>query len=249
MLSPPEDVIACWLLFGSLPKIDKFLELGSYIGGGLAIFNQALIETGHTGVEFTGIDHLDFIGAKTAGKNGAWYSDHFNRCLNPDEILALENIETAQEAQEWIKQRTLTLTGNSINLTCYKNETELDSTKYNIIHHDYGDGVTDNLDTIRNCLNKLKDDGLYIVDDWNTGAPLRTWSTVIAQQQGLLFPVMWGRNKVVFAKNKETAQQTVDLILANTECNPKLFKTMPGSEYFGLNYKTVRMHWQAMQWS
>lgn len=249
MLSPPEDVIACWLLFGSLPKIDKFLELGSYIGGGLAIFNQVLTETGHTGVEFTGIDHLDFIGAKAAGRSGAWYANHFNKCLSPDEITALGNIETAQEAKQWIKQRTLALTGNSLNLTCYKNESELDNTRYTIIHHDYGDSVNDNLQTIRNCIPLLADNGLYIIDDWNTGAPLRTWATVIAQQEGLIFPVLWGRNKVVFAKNKETAQETVKLILSNPECNPALFKTMPGSEYFGSNYKTIRMHWQAMQWS
>ena len=249
MLSPPEDVIACWLLFGSLPKIDKFLELGSYIGGGLAIFNQALVETGHLGVKFTGVDHLDFIGAKTAGKSGAWYTDHFNKCLTQDEILDLGKIETASEAQGWIANRTQRLTGNVLDLTCFKQEAELNNTEYDIIHHDYGDSVKDNLNTIRNCLPKLAINGLYIVDDWNTGAPFRTWSTVIAQQEGLLFPVMWGRNKVVFAKSAEVAQRTVDLILSNPECNPKLFKPMPGSDYFGNNYRTIRMHWQAMQWS
>jgi predicted acylesterase/phospholipase RssA len=53
MLSPPEDVIASWLLFGSEPRIENFLELGSYLGGGVGIFNQALAETGHTNVKFT----------------------------------------------------------------------------------------------------------------------------------------------------------------------------------------------------
>jgi len=247
MLSPPEDVIASWLLFGSLSKIDKFLELGSYIGGGLGIFNEALIETGHDRVEFTGVDHLDFIGAKTTG---AWYTDHFNRCLSADEFVSLTTLTTAIDAESWIKERTLRLTDNSIKLQCVKEEAQLDrNVQYDVIHHDYGDGVADNLATIRNCLPLLNDGGVYIVDDWCTGAPLRTWATVIAQQEGLLYPVMWGKNKVFFAKSAVRAQELVKLIQSNPECNQRLFKPMPGSDFFGTNYRTIRMHWQAMQWS
>lgn len=247
MLSPPEDVIAAWLLFGSLPHVNKFLELGSYIGGGLGIFNQALVETGHVGVEFTGVDHLDFIGTTTAG---AWYADHFNRCLTAAELDLLKAAATAQHAETWIKDRTARLTGNDITLKCIKDESELDrGIQYDIIHHDYGDSVADNLATIRNCLPLLNDDGVYIVDDWCTGAPLRTWATFIAQQEGLIYPVMWGKNKVFFAKSAQRSQELVNLIQANPECNRKLFKLMPGSDYFGPNYKTIRMHWQAMQWS
>ncbi|CAB4241571.1 hypothetical protein UFOVP71_109 [uncultured Caudovirales phage] len=246
MLSPPEDVVALSLLFKSLPKVNNFLELGSYIGGGLGIFNEMLIEASHNNVNFTGVDHLDFIGATTTG---AWYTDHFKKCLTEDEVTALSNITTANEATTWIQDRTQRLTNKSIALTSLKSESELDSTQYDIIHHDYGDSVNDNLATIRNCVTKLKHDGIYIVDDWCTGAPFRTWATVLAQQEGLLFPIMWGKNKVCFAKNRRTAQLTVDQILANPTCDRKLFKYMPGSDFFGERYRTIRMHWQAMQWS
>ncbi len=245
MLSPPEDVIACWLLFSSKPKIETFLELGSYIGGGLGIFNEALCETGHSNVHFTGVDHLDFIGATTTG---AWYTDHFKKCLTDEEVLALSKINGVNEAEDWIRERTARLTGLDLNVTCLKNEQEVTG-QFDIIHHDYGDGVNENLSTIKTAIPLLKDDGIYIVDDWCTGAPLRTWATVIAQQEGLLFPVMWGKNKVFFAKNKQQAQHIVNLILANPNCNRKLFRPMPGSDFFGDYYKTIRMHWQAMQWS
>jgi hypothetical protein len=248
MLSPPEDVIACWLVFGSLPKIDKFLELGSYIGGGLAIFNEALDETGHNSVKFTGVDHLEFIGAKSQGKSGAWYSDHFNKCLTETEIADLAKIETAEGAQEWIKERTLRLTGKTLDLACHKNLKDV-SGKFDIVHHDYGDGVLENLETIRSATNKMNENGIYIIDDWCTGAPLRTWASVMAQQQGILYPILWGKNKVFFAKNLATAQSTVKAILANPECNQQLFKIMPGSDWFGPGIQTIRMHWQAMQWA
>jgi len=248
MLSPPEDVIACWLLFGSLPKIDKFLELGSYIGGGLAIFNEALCETGHNDVKFTGVDHLNFIGAKETNASGAWYTDHFNRCLSQEEIQMLATLSTAKDMQEWIAARSEQLTGRPMSLTCYLNESEADE-QYDIIHHDYGDGVAENLNTIRKALPKLKDRGIYIVDDWCTGAPLRTWATVIAHQEKLLYPIMWGKNKVFFAKSADVAQATIKLITANSSYNGQLFKFMPGSDYFGADYRTIRMHWQAIQWA
>jgi hypothetical protein len=248
MLSPPEDVIASWLIFGSLPKVDKFLELGSYIGGGLAIFNEALHETGHNSVKFTGVDHLEFIGAKSQGKSGAWYSDHFSKCLTDAEVAGLAVLETGVGAQEWIKERAERLTGKALDLVCYKNLKNV-TNKFDIVHHDYGDSVAENLETICTATARLNDDGIYIIDDWCTGAPLRTWASVLAQQQGLLYPILWGRNKVFFAKNLATAESTVQAILANPEFNPQLFKLMPGSDFFGSDYKTIRMHWQAMQWS
>ena len=250
MLSPPEDVIACWLLFGSTPKIESFLELGSYIGGGVGIFNQALNETGHTNVRFTGVDHLSFIGAKAANTSGAWYSDHFNRCLTKEEIDSLTALSSPAEMGIWISTRCKQLTGNTVNLECLLTESEITSS-YDVIHHDYGDSVEENLNTMRRCLPKLKDNGVYIVDDWCTGAPLRTWATVLAQQEGLLYPIMWGKNKVFFAKSASMAQEYTKRIFANPEYNGKLFKPMPGSSYFapGTGYTTIRMHWQAMQWS
>ncbi len=254
MLSPPEDVIACWLVFGSKEKIKNFLELGSYIGGGIAVFNEALDETGHANTAFTGVDHLDFIGAKSQGLSGAWYSDHFQRCLTLEELAQLQQLNSPDDAAHWISQRGQRLTGKAIDVKCVMKETDIPNICYDIIHHDYGDSVKENITTIERCLELLDDQGIYIVDDWCTGAPLRTWSTVIAQQAGLIHPVLWGKNKVFFAKTKETAQELVDRILANPECNPKLFKVMPGSEFFGSNYlpsnyRTIRMHWQAMQWS
>jgi hypothetical protein len=249
MLSPPEDVIASWLLFGSKPNIETFLELGSYLGGGVGIFNQALAETGHNNVKFTGVDHLSFIGARAANTSGAWYADHFNRCLTTEEIEMLGTLTTPAEMGAWITERCERLTGVPLSLECVQTEGALGDTKYDIIHHDYGDGVDENLDTIRKCVPKLKDDGIYIVDDWCTGAPLRTWATVVAQQQGLLYPVMWGKNKVFFAKSEEAAYATIKQICANPEYNGKLFKFMPGSNYFGSGYTTIRMHWQAMQWA
>lgn len=250
MLSPPEDLIACWMLFKSKTNIKQFLELGSYIGGGVAAFNEALYETNHCGVKFVGVDHLAFIGAKTQGRNGAWYTDHFNRCLTANEIYQLEQLSNALDAQNWIIERTQRLTDKNLNLKCLLSESELDQTlKFDIIHHDYGDSVEENLATINTCIPLLNDDGVYIVDDWCTGAPLRTWATVVAQQQGLLFPILWGKNKVFFAKSAEAAQNQVNKILSNPECNRLLFKPMPGSNYFGKGYVTIRMHWQAMQWA
>lgn len=250
MLSPPEDIIGCWLLFGSLPKVSNFLELGSYIGGGVAAFNEALYETGHTNVDFVGVDHLSFIGAKIQGRSGAWYTDHFRRCLTAEEMDQLEKLKQPQEAAEWIIQRTARLTNKQLNLTCVLSESELDSNqRFDIIHHDYGDGVEENLTTMRRCVPLLSDDGVYIVDDWCTGAPLRTWATVLAQQENLLFPFMWCKNKVFFAKSADAGQAMLRKILANPECNRLLFKPMPGSNYFGQDYMTIRMHWQAMQWN
>ncbi len=249
MLSPPEDVIATWTVFKNVSNITNMLELGSYLGGGLGIFNQLLHQAGHNGVQFVGVDHLDFIGAGARNRPGAWYTDHFNKCLSPEEQTTLKNLNTADEAANWIKERTLRLTGTPINLVCVKTEKELSDQQYDVIHHDYGDGVDENLRTIRHCLPKLKDTGIYIVDDWCTGAPLRTVATVIAQQEGLLHPFLWAKNKVFYAKNPARAQELVNAILKDPDNNPKLFKGMPGSEYFGSNYKTIRMHWQAIQWS
>lgn len=254
MLSPPEDVIASWLVFGSKRKIQNFLELGSYIGGGIAIFNEALYETGHANTAFVGVDHLDFIGARSQGLSGAWYSDHFQRCLTAEELDQLQHLNTANEAAVWISERGQRLTGQAIDLKCVMRESEIPRLQYDVIHHDYGDTVKENLATIEFCLELLDDHGVYVVDDWCTGAPLRTWSTVIAQQAGLIYPVLWGKNKVFFAKSKEAAQELVNDIQSNPECNTRLFKVMPGSEFFGSNYlpsnyKTIRMHWQAMQWS
>jgi hypothetical protein len=250
MLSPPEDIIGSWMLFGSLPKINNFLELGSYIGGGVAAFNEALYETGHTDVNFVGVDHLEFIGAKTQGRSGAWYTDHFNRCLTPEEINQLGKLVAPEEAAQWIIERTNRLTNKQLNLTCLLSESELGSEqRFDIIHHDYGDGVEENLTTMRRCVPLLSNNGVYIVDDWCTGAPLRTWATVLAQQENLLFPFMWCKNKVFFAKSSDAAQDIVKKILSNPNCNRLLFKPMRGSDYFGKDYVTIRMHWQAMQWA
>lgn len=249
MLSPPEDVIASWLLFSSKPRIDSFLELGSYLGGGIGIFNQVLHETKHSNVKFTGVDHLSFIGAKATNSSGAWYTDHFNRCLSAEELESLSKLSTPDDMSAWIKERCERLTNTPLSVTSVLNEREALNQQYDIIHHDYGDGVYENLSTIHNCIPALKDDGVYIVDDWCTGAPLRTWATVVAQQEGLLHPIMWGKNKVFFAKSPEAAQNTIKNICANANYNGKLFKFMPGSDYFGSGYATIRMHWQAMQWS
>jgi hypothetical protein len=249
MLSPPEDVIACWLAFGSHHKIKNFLELGSYIGGGLGVFNETLNQTGHKGVEFIGVDHLDFIGAKSQGNSGAWYTDHFSRCLSISEITELQQLTSADSAASWISDRCQRFTGHALKLKCVISERDIPNIKYDVIHHDYGDSVEENLSTIKYCIPMLDEHGIYIVDDWCTGAPLRTWATVIAQQERLLFPAMWGKNKVFFAKSAESAQHLVRAILANPECNQRLFKVMPGSNYFGSDYQTIRMHWQAMQWS
>ena len=249
MLSPPEDIIAAWMVFKNIEQVDHMLELGSYLGGGLGMFNQLLTVTGHANVKFTGVDSLEFIGAGARQSKGAWYTDHFNRCLSDSERTSLAGLNTPQEATAWIQERTLRLTGVDINLVSVLNEMELDDRQYDIIHHDYGDSVEENLNTIRHCVYKLKDSGIYIVDDWCTGAPLRTVATVIAQQEGLLFPILWGKNKVFYAKNPIRAQQVVMAMLRDPENNPKLFKGMPGSDYFGENYKSIRMQWQAIQWA
>jgi hypothetical protein len=249
MLSPPEDIIAAWMVFKNVDQVDSMLELGSYLGGGLGMFNQLLTATGHSGVKFTGVDSLEFIGAGARQSRGAWYTDHFNRCLTEDERGSLASLDTAQQATEWIQERTLRLTNTHIDLKCVLSENDLDDQQYDIIHHDYGDGVEENLTTMRHCVPRLKDSGIYIVDDWCTGAPLRTVATVIAQQEGLLYPILWGKNKVFYAKNPERAQQVVSAMLCDPENNPKLFKGMPGSDYFGTGYKSIRMHWQAIQWS
>lgn len=249
MLSPPEDVIAAWMVFKNIEQVDHMLELGSYLGGGLGMFNQLLTATGHANVKFTGVDSLEFIGAKARQSRGAWYTDHFNRCLSESERTSLTGLNTPQEATAWIQERTLRLTDTPIDLVCVLGEQELNDQQYDIIHHDYGDSVEENLATIRHCVPKLKDDGIYIVDDWCTGAPLRTVATVIAVQEKLLYPVLWGKNKVFYAKNLDRAQEIVSAMFRDPDNNPRLFKGMPGSDYFGADYRTIRMHWQAIQWA
>jgi len=249
MLSPPEDIIAAWMLFKNTERVDSVLELGSYLGGGLGMFNQLLNATGHQVVKFTGVDSLEFIGAAARGSKGAWYTDHFNRCLSVEERVSLAALNTTEEATAWIQERTLRLTDLPIDLTCVLDEQELSEEQYDVIHHDYGDSVEENLTTIRHCVPKLKSAGIYIIDDWCTGAPLRTVAAVIAVQEKLLYPVLWGKNKVFYAKTPEHAQHAVSAMLRDPENNPKLFKGMPGSDYFGPNYKTIRMHWQAIQWA
>jgi hypothetical protein len=250
MLSPPEDVIASWLVFKNKRNIANFLELGSYLGGGVAIFNEVLAVTGHSNVKFLGVDHLDFIGAKEQGRAGAWYTDHFNRCLTPEEILELESLNSASEAALWISKRGERLTGKAVQLECVLEETAIPVQVFDIIHHDYGDSVEENLATIKHCLPMLADDGLYIVDDWCTGAPLRTYATMLACQEQQLWPVLWGKNKVFFAKTQLYAQEIIKRIyFQDPTTNKRLFKLMPGSGYFGTDYKTIRMHWQAMQWN
>jgi len=248
MMSVPHDIVACWLLFGSLPKINRFLELGSYIGGGLAIFNDALHETGHTDVEFTGVDHLDFVGDRATNSVDKWYTAHFNKSLSEIEIQSLSTISCVAGMQEWIQNRTERLTNKKISLKCYLSEYEVNN-QYDIIHHDYGNSLEENLGTIKNCLPKLSENGVYIVDDWGTGAPFRTWATVIAQQEGLLYPFMWGNNKVFFSKSISAAQETVKKICNNPNYSKEFFKFKPGSDYFGQGYVTIRMNWQSMQWN
>lgn len=249
MLSPPEDIIAAWMVFKNIDQVEHMLELGSYLGGGLGVFNQLLTATGHPGVKFTGVDSLEFIGAKARQSRGAWYTDHFNRCLSKLEQVSLANLNTPQEATAWVQERTLRLTGTAVDLTCVLDEKDLDNQQYDVIHHDYGDSVEENLTTIRHCVPKLKDDGIYIVDDWCTGAPLRTVATVVAVQEKLLYPVFWGKNKVFYARNPDRAQELVSAMLRDPDNNPRLFKVMPGSDYFGAGYRTIRMHWQAIQWA
>lgn len=249
MLSPPEDIIAAGLLFKNINSVEYVLELGSYLGGGLGVFNQLLTETGHPTVKFTGVDSLEFIGAQARQSSGAWYTDHFKRCLSHSEQISLADLNTAAEATKWIQERILRLTDVPIDLRCVLHESELDNQLYDVVHHDYGDSVEENLATMHHCVPRLKDTGIYIVDDWCTGAPLRTVATVIAQQQGLLFPILWGKNKVFYAKTAARAQQVVAAIQRDPTNNSRLFKGMPGSDYFGPGYKSIRMHWQAIQWS
>ena len=89
-------------------------------------------------------------------------------------------------------------------------------------------------------LPKLKDDGIYIVDDWDAEHVGRIYSTILAIQQGKLFPVIWGKRKAFFAKTKERAVELTTKIANSSAFDSSILRLGAKEPIFNLDYRPIQ---------
>lgn len=211
MLAKDRDIFYFKKFLEILPRVDNFLELGTFIGGGLLFFNSTLSSIGQK-CNFTVVDHLEE------------YGPNFNNFLNnltPEELNEIKNITTSNQSLTFIKNRSKRLTHLDINLRWYLNVDELDNQKYDVIFQDFNLSKDQCLNLI---VNKLNDDGIYVVDDWNSSHVQRLFLILDLINDKKLFPVLWGKDKVFLTKDKDYA---LSLIRKIQEKNFKFLHCMP----------------------
>ena len=237
MLSASIDLLSFSLILDTMPEVDNILELGTYIGGSLLFINDVLIHKG-VNAKFTAVDDINW--AKRFNKF-VWYH-HALKSLTYTDKDTIKNIVDSNSAAEWLNARCLNVTGKSINLRWFLNENDLDNQQYNLIFHDYGQTKEENTATIDLCLPKLKETGIYVIDDFESGQPYRVLSTVEAMQQGKLFPILWGERKVYFAKTIEYAQEFTNMLISNPKLDVTRFAPYVDYTYLGITYKPIKMN-------
>ena len=237
ILSSSADLLSFGIVLDTMPTITHLLELGTYIGGGLIFFNEFLKQKGIT-AQFTAVDHITWV--KTFN-NFVWHH-HGEKSLTKQNLEDLGKIQTTAHAAQWLKNRCLEISGHDIDLRWVPDERDLDQQNYDIIFHDYGKTIEENTATMDLCIPKLKDTGIYVIDDFEPAQPYRVVATVNAMQQGKLFPVLWGERKVYFAKTVEYAREFTNLLVANPNLNTTLFAPYAEYTHSGVTYNPVRLH-------
>jgi predicted O-methyltransferase YrrM len=232
MLSSPEDVLYFTILLDYFPQSGKFLELGSYIGGSLITINEYLQDQGKS-VTFDTVDNIAELGPFLDDP-----SNQFNeakRFCNNEEYAELLTVTTPEQATAWIKQRATRLTGKQLNLTWHTSFDTIGA-DYDMIFQDFGAGATENVAILNTVLPKLKDDGIYIIDDWDSMHIGRIYATVIAIQEGKLFPVLWGNRKAFFAKTKERATELTISIMNSPAFDQRILRLGQEEPIFDFKY-------------
>lgn len=236
MLSGPNDVLYFTILLDYFPQQGKFLELGTYIGGSLITINEYLQDQGKT-VKFDTVDDIAELGEYLNDP-----SNHFNgarRFCNDEEYEELLTITRPEQITAWIKKRSLKLTNKHLDLTWHTSFDTL-GTGYDMIFQDFGFGSQENIQILDAMLPKLKDDGIYVVDDWDAEHIGRIYSTILAIQQGKLFPVIWGKRKAYFAKTKERAVELTTKIANSPAFDTSILRRGAKEPAFNLNYIPIQ---------
>ena len=236
MLSSPADILYFTILLDYFPQSGKFLELGSYIGGSLITINEYLQDQGKS-VSFDTVDDIAELGPYLKDPNNQF--DNARRFCSDQEYNELATITTAEQVTAWIKNRAMKLTNKQLDLTWHTSFDTL-GTDYDMIFQDFGSGATENIYILDNMLPKLKDTGIYIVDDWDSEHVGRIYSTVLAIQQGKLFPVLWGKRKAFFAKTKERAIELTDKIANSPAFDRRILRPGRVEPIFGFEYWPIQ---------
>lgn len=237
MLSNPCDVLYFTMLLDYFPQQGKFLELGSYIGGSLITINEYLQDQGKT-VKFDTVDDIAELGPYLDDPTIKGF-DNARRFCNDEEYNELKTVITAEQVTDWIKRRSLRLTNKNLDLTWHTSFDTL-GTDYDMIFQDFGSGADENIEILNVVLPKLKDDGIFIIDDWDAQHIGRIYSTILAIQQGKLFPIIWGRRKAFFAKTKERAIELTTKITNSSAFDTSILRLGKPESIFELDYYPVQ---------
>ncbi len=236
ILSNSLDLYAFRLVLDSLPIVEDILELGTYIGGSLIFFNKVLKQK-NINTRFTAVDHIvwanNYLDFRWLG--------HARRSLDRKTFKSFQNIKTASEAAQWLQERCKQVSGEDINLRWLLTEDDLDDRKYNVIFHDYGRTKEENIATLDKCLPKLRADGIYVIDDFETAQPYRVFAVVEAMQQEKLFPVLWGTKKAFFTKSVGFAITFTNMIKNNPNFENYIVESYDNYTSAGITYKPLRI--------
>jgi hypothetical protein len=236
ILSTSLDLYVFELVLDTLPEVTDILELGTYIGGALIFFND-ILKKNQVNTRFTAVDDLSW----TKDIPEFPWNNHMRRHVSRDSFASLEKIKTADDAAQWLKERCKALSSQDIDIRWMRSEDHLDDRKYSVIFHDYGQTKEENTTTINNCLPKLHNNGIYVIDDFETAQPYRIIATIEAMQQGKLFPVVWGSKKVFFANNVEFAKTFIDRLKNNPNFDNKAFAPYADYTVSGTTYNPIRL--------
>ena len=237
MLSNPCDVLYFTILLDYFPKQGKFLELGTYIGGSLITINEYLQNQGKV-VAFDTVDDIAELGRYLDNPTIQGFNNAERFC-NDEEYNELKTITTAEQVTAWIKKRSLKLTNKHLDLTWHTSFDTL-GTGYDMIFQDFGFGSEENIHILNTVLPKLNDNGIFVVDDWDAEHIGRIYSTILAIQQGKLFPVIWGKRKAFFAKTKERAIELTTKIANSPAFDSSILRLGTEEPMFNLDYNAIQ---------
>lgn len=208
MMSGHIDIFYWSLLLDFFPNDGKVLELGTYIGGSLLFVNEHL-RSQNKNVQFTTVDHMREIGIFLNVKSPWNSAQHI---CGIEEYESLSKVRSTDDACNFINNRSLRLTNFPINLRWFTKLEYLDNQSYDIIFQDFGGSEAENSLILDICISKLNDNGIFIVDDYDTAHVGRVIVTMQAIREKRIFPILWGKHKVFFAKSQQYAEEYVNLI-------------------------------------
>jgi predicted O-methyltransferase YrrM len=237
MLSNPCDILYFTILLDYFPEQGKFLELGTYIGGSLITINEYLQDQGKT-VKFDTVDDIEELGPYLNNPRITGNSPLRKFC-NYEEYNELKIITTAEQVTAWIKRRALKLTNKNLDLTWHTSFNTV-GTGYDIIFQDFGFGSKECIEILNTIIPKLNDNGIIVIDDWDSEHIGRIYSTILAIQEGKLFPVIWGKRKAFFAKTKERATELTTKIANSSAFDTSILRLGEKESIFNLDYIPIQ---------